>query len=333
MKNVVTSLLAFSISGILAFILFGVLGYTFGYDFGDSTAYEASYRIATQQTFDINEDIGYDEGFQIGYQESFESGSSDGYQEGYSDGYRDSVQENTTTGYEEGYTDGYDRGYNEGLDIGEISVDDNALQIATNSGFEQGYEEGINTSNQNEYRRGYQEGLSDGTTEGYNDGYSDGRTTGLENSQKILIENLLDFNAPKIRQLMISNGATCTTNLCEIKTYTSEDGKNNQWRKYDFRTRSFYAYSEYIPSNSSEYNKQKVEINLVDGLITAEVAPLNNDFTIVDAIYDKKSNTLIKNNFVGSDQDRIEWFNDWTEEMEAYLLELGLEWLILSNRE
>lgn len=331
MKNIVTSLLAFSLSGILAFILFGVLGYTFGYDFGDSTAYEASYRIATQQTFDINEDIGYDEGFQIGYQESFESGSSDGYQKGYSDGYRDSVQENTTTGYEEGYTDGYDRGYNEGLEIGEISVDENALQIATNSGFEQGYGEGINASNQNEYRRGYQEGLSDGTTEGYNEGYNDGRINGSENSQKILIENLLYFNAPKIRQLMIDNGAVCTTNICEIKTYTSPDGTKIEWRKYDFQSQSFYAYTEFLSTNGEKY-KQKVEINLIEGLVLAEWRPINDSFIDSFLIYDKISNTMLKNITSESNTEQIKWLNDWTLTMEDYIRELGLDWLVYSRR-
>lgn len=332
MKNIVTSLLTFSLSGILAFILFGFLGYTFGFDFGDSTAYEASYRIATQQTFDINEYIGYDEGFQIGYQESFESGSSDGYQKGYSDGYRDSVKENTTTGYEEGYTDGYDRGYNEGLEIGEISVDENALQIATSSGFEQGYKEGISASNQNEYRRGYQEGLSDGTTEGYNDGYNDGRNTGLAESQRILIENLLDYNAPNIRQLMINKGATCSTNLCEIRTYTSPDGTKTEWRKYDFTTRSFYAYVEYLDNNGEQY-KQRIIINLIEGEITGEWRPIETDFSSPFLIFDKASNTMIRNATSQSDTEQIEFLNDWTATMESYLAELGLDWLVFSKRD
>ena len=332
MKNVVTSLLAFSLSGILAFILFGVLGYTFGYDFGDSTAYEASYRIATQQTFDINEDIGYDEGFQIGYQESFESGSSDGYQKGYSDGYRDSLQENTTTGYEEGYTDGYDRGYNEGLEIGEISVDENALQIATNSGFEQGYEEGINTSNLNEYNKGYQEGVSDGTTSGYNEGYNQGRKDGLENSQRVLIENLLDYNAPNIRRLMINEGATCNTNLCEIRTYTSPDGTKTDWRKYNFTNRTFFAYSEYIDDNGKQ-SKQRIIINLIEGEITGEWRPIETDFSSPYLIFDKASNTMIRNTTTQSDTEQIEFLNSWTDEMESYLAELGLDWLVFSKRD
>ena len=331
MKNIVTSLLAFSLSGILAFILFGVLGYTFGYDFGDTTAYEASYRIATQQTFDINEDIGYDECFQIGYQESFESGSSDGYQKGYSDGYRDSVQENTTTGYEDGYTDGYDRGYNEGLAIGEISVDENALQIATNSGFEQGYEEGINTSNQNEYRRGYQEGLSDGTTDGYDEGYIEGRKQGSANSQRILIEYLLEYNEPRIRQLLINNGAICSTSLCEIKTYTSPDGSKTEWRKFDFESHKFYAYTEYLSDNSSRY-KQKIEIDLVTGIITGEWRPIDVDFTSPFLIYNKPINTMTLNLTSETNATQIEFMNNWTKTMEDWLTDLGLDWLVYSRR-
>jgi hypothetical protein len=258
---------------------------------------------------EIGSSTAYQASFDIGYQDAFNLN----YEEGYQLGYEEALETNTETGYSDGYEIGYDDGFESGYE--------DSYAYGESAGYEEGYASG--------YAQGSNRGVNDASDSNYQAGILDGKTLG----ETEIIEALLDYRSQDIRNLMIRNGASCNNSQCEILTYEDPNGRKTEWRKYDFTSRSFYAYSEYYPEGSSSMNKQRVEINLISGLITAEVQPINNSFVSPGAIYDKSVNRILKNTFSGSNADRIDWFNDWTDSMEAYLSELKLEWLIMLPRD
>ena len=151
MKNVVTSLLAFSISGILAFILFGVLGYTFGYDYGERTSYQSSFQIGYADAINSNKEIGYQDGFLAGFDEgliegigtvqesSLRNAQIESYELGFNDGLFDGENKGYDSGYNVGFEKGSERGFQNGIEkISEYYIEYNSNLIIrpfTDSGY------------------------------------------------------------------------------------------------------------------------------------------------------------------------------------------------------
>ena len=243
----------------------------------------------------------------IGYVQGENIGEAIVYDATFDIAYQDAYDKNYFLGFDTGYDEGYSKGIREGTTIAREETTELILNSARQNGIQVGYADG------------YQVGLKEGI--------SNGQKTG----QDQLIENLLDFNADRIRQIMVRNGARCTTNICESLTYTSPDGTKSEWDKYDFETRSFYAYIEYINSLGN-LSKQKVEIDLINGVITAEWRPIDEDFSSPYLVFDKTVNSLTRNVTSKSDAEQIDFLNDWIDDLEEYLVELKLDWLIYSKR-